>query len=71
MIEIGIPEILEEYLKTHYLQFGADFRHFTDMCIFTVKRLMKCYQEHSSLHTFTGGKYNILPELTIVHYLLS
>ena len=41
LFEICILEILETYLLTHDYQFGFKAKHSTDMCIFTVKTLIK------------------------------
>ena len=43
LLEICILEILETYLITHDHQFGVKAKHSTDMCIFTVKNLVKYY----------------------------
>ena len=45
LFEICILEILETYLITHDHQFGFKAKHSTDMCIFTVKTLVKCYTD--------------------------
>ena len=45
LFEISILEILETYLITHDHQFGFKAKHSTDMCIFTVKTLVKYYTD--------------------------
>ena len=40
--------MLEEYLQTHDHQFGFKIQHSTDMCIFTVKSLVKYYTKQKS-----------------------
>ena len=45
LFEICILEILETYLITHDHQFGFKAKHSTDMCIFTVKTLVKYYTD--------------------------
>ena len=46
--------MLEKYLHTHDQQFGFKSYHATDMCIFTVKNVIKYYTEQNStvLHAF-------------------
>ena len=41
IFEICILEVLEMYLITHDHQFGFKSKHSTDMCIFTVKSIVK------------------------------
>ena len=41
--EIYILEVLEMYLITHDHQFEFKSKHSTDMCIFTVKSIVKYY----------------------------
>ena len=43
IFEICILEVLEMYLITHDHQFGFKSKHSTDMCIFTVKSIVKYY----------------------------
>ena len=43
LFEICILEVLETCLLTHDHQFGFKSKHFNDMCIFTVKSLVKYY----------------------------
>ena len=44
--------MLEEYLQTHDHQFGFKKQHSTDMCIFTVKSVIKYYtKQKSSVYT--------------------
>ena len=45
LFEICILEILETYLITQDHQFGFKAKHSTDMCIFTVKTLVKYYTD--------------------------
>ena len=45
LFEICILEILETYLIPHDHQFGFKAKHATDMCIFTVKTLVKYYTD--------------------------
>ena len=45
LFEICILEILKTYLITHDHQFGFKAKHSTDMCIFTVKTLVKYYTD--------------------------
>ena len=40
--------MLEKYLHTHDQQFGFKSQHATDMCIFTVKSLIKYYTKQNS-----------------------
>ena len=42
---IWVIIILETYLITHDHQFGFKAKHSTDMCIFTVKTLVKYYTD--------------------------
>ena len=46
--EICILEVLEMYLITHDHQFGFKRKHSTDMCIFTVKSIAKCYTRQNN-----------------------
>ena len=48
LFEICILEILETYLLTHDYQFGFKAKHSTDMCIFTVKTLIKYYTDQNT-----------------------
>ena len=48
ILEICILEILEMYLITHDNQFGFKSKHSTDMCIFTVKSIVKYYTRQNS-----------------------
>ena len=43
LFEICFLGVLEAYLQTHDHQFEFKSRHFTDMCIFTVIRLINYY----------------------------
>ena len=73
LFEICILEILDTYLTTHDHQFGFKSEHSTDMCIFTVKSVIKYYTEqNTAIYTYvywTLGKPLI--ELIIGHYLLN
>ena len=40
--------MLEQYLHTHDDQFGFKKQHSTDMCIFTVKSVIKYYTKQKS-----------------------
>ena len=40
--------MLEKYLHTHDQQFGFKSQHATDMCTFTVKRVIKYYTKQNS-----------------------
>ena len=52
LFEICILEVLEIYLLTHHHQFGFKSKHSTDMCIFTVKSLVKYFTaQNTSVHT--------------------
>ena len=52
IFEICLLERLEEYLQTHDHQFGFKKQHSTDMCIFTVKSVIKYYtKQKSSVYT--------------------
>ena len=46
--------MLEKYLHTHDQQFGFKNQYATDMCIFTVKSVLKYYTKQNSnvLHVF-------------------
>ena len=49
LFKICILEILDTYLITHDHQFGFKSKHHsTDMCIFTVKNVIKYYTEQST-----------------------
>ena len=49
LFEICSLEILDTYLITHDHQFGFKTKHATDMCIFTVKTLVKYYTDQMTL----------------------
>ena len=52
IFEICLLEMLEQYLHTHDQQFGFKKQHSTDMCIFTVKSVIKYYtKQKSSVYT--------------------
>ena len=48
LFEICILEILETYLLTHDYQFAFKAKHSIDMCIFTVKTLIKYYTDQNT-----------------------
>ena len=48
IFEICLLEMLEKYLQTHDHQFGFKKQHSTDMCIFTVKSVVKYYTKQKS-----------------------
>ena len=48
LFEICILEILEMYLVTHDQQFGFKSKQATDMCIFTVKSIIKYFTEQNT-----------------------
>ena len=48
IFEICILELLELYLITHDHQFGFKSKHSTDMCIFTVRSIIKYYTRQNS-----------------------
>ena len=48
LFEICILEILDTYLITHDHQLGFKSKHSTDMCIFTVKSVIKYYTEQNT-----------------------
>ena len=54
LFEICVLEILVTYLITHDHQFGFKSKHSTDVFIFTVKSVIKCYTEqNTSVYTCT------------------
>ena len=48
IFEICLLKMLETYLNTHDHQFGFKSQHATDMCIFTVKSVIKYYTKQNS-----------------------
>ena len=48
LFEIGILDILQMYLITHDHQFGFKTKHSADMCIFTIKSIIKYYTGHNT-----------------------
>ena len=48
LFEISILQFLEIYLVTHDQQFGFKSKHSTDMCIFTVKSIIKYYTDQNT-----------------------
>ena len=48
LFEMCLLEILQMYLITHDHQFGFKTKHSADMCIFTVKRIIKYYTGHNT-----------------------
>ena len=50
-IKLCLLEIIEKYLDTHDHQFGFKKQHSTDMCIFTLKIVIKYYtQQHTPVY---------------------
>ena len=47
-LKLVILDILDIYIITHDHQFGFKTKHSTDMCIFSVKSIIKYYTEHNS-----------------------
>ena len=45
MFELSLLEIIEKYLDKHDHQFGFKKQHSTDMCIFTLKSVIKYYTQ--------------------------
>ena len=48
IFESCILKMLEHYLQTHDHHFGFKSQHVTDMCIFTVESVIKCYTKQNS-----------------------
>ena len=48
LFEICLLEILQMYLITHDHQFGFKTKHSADMCMFTVKSIIKYYTGHNT-----------------------
>ena len=48
LFELCLSRILDEYLWTSENQFGFKRIHATDLCIYTVKSVIKCYSYFSS-----------------------
>ena len=48
IFELCLLIMLEKYLHTHDEQFGFKSQHATDMCIFTVKSVIKYYTKQNS-----------------------
>ena len=48
LFEICILKVLDAYLITHDHQFGFKSKHSTDMCIFTVRSVIKYYTEQNT-----------------------
>ena len=53
IFEFCLLEMLEEYLQTHNHQFGLKKKNSTDMCIFTVKSVVKYYTKQKSSFFYT------------------
>ena len=47
-IAVCLLEIIELYLDTHDNQFGFKKQHSTDMCIFTLKNVIKYYTRQNT-----------------------
>ena len=77
LLEICILEILESYLLTHDYQFGFKAKHSTDMCIFTVKTLIKYYTDQNTLvyrpisRVVIGREVDYRSRLIYVRYCLT
>ena len=69
--EICILEVLEMYLITHDHQFRFKRKHSTDMCIFTVRSIVKYYtRQHSTVYScFLDASIKLLTALITGHYL--
>ena len=48
IFELCLLDIIEVYLDTHDHQFGFKKQHSTDMCIFTLKSVIKYYTQQST-----------------------
>ena len=48
LFETCILKVLDTYLITHDHQFGFKSKHSIDMCIFTVKSVIKYYTEQNT-----------------------
>ena len=48
LFELCLSKILDEYLCTSENQFGFKKKHATDLCIYTVKSVIKYYNYYSS-----------------------
>ena len=48
IFESCLLKMLDHYLETHDHQFGFKSQHATDMCIFTVKSVIKYYTKQNS-----------------------
>ena len=58
------------YLITHDHQFGFKSKHSTDMCIFTVKHIVKYYtSQNSPVYTCFWTHLKLLTALITGHYL--
>ena len=40
LFEVILLELLEQYLDTCYKKFGFKLKHCTDLCVFTLKRVI-------------------------------
>ena len=57
-------------LITHNHQFGFKSKHSTDMCIFTVKSIVKCYtSQNSPVYTCFLDASKAFDALITEHYL--
>ena len=53
IFELYLLEIIEVYLNTHDHQFGFKKQHSKDMCLFTLKSVIKYYtQQSTSVYSF-------------------
>ena len=66
MLEICLLKMLEIDFETDDHQFGFKSQHATDMCIFTVKSVIKYYTKHAFLMQLRH-----LTELVIGHCLVN
>ena len=72
LFKIGILETLDTYLITHEHQFSSKSKHSTDICILTVKSVIKYYTEqNTAVYTCLLDDRKPLIELIIGHYLLN
>ena len=48
IFELCLPRIMDVYLFTSDNQFSFKQKHYTDLCIYTVKSIIQYYNYHSS-----------------------
>ena len=68
LFEICILEILETYLITHDHQFGFKAKHSTDMCIFTIKTLVKYYTDQMTPKLIETGAPLLIVRVLLFWY---